>query len=89
MNKIAIILQGCDDDTRAEFVVEDKVLSMLVNVAKQINSNSDYGCQPTIHIYKDYKYYDDGTIRISGKYDIETHTYDWEATNLTKEVKNK
>ena len=84
MNKIAIILLGCDDETRAEVVVEDQVLPVLVNIAKQINSNSKYGCQPTIHIYKDYKKYDDGTIRISGKYDIETDTYDWEAIDLTE-----
>ena len=83
MNKYLITLNGCDDTTYCELELNDEELDFLVKISKEINKYSDYGCQPTISIYKDYKNLDGKRgFRICGKFDFETRTYDWEATDL-------
>ena len=81
--KYLITLNGCDDTTYCELELSDKELEFLIRISKEINKWSSYQCQPTISIYKDYKNLDGKRdFRVSGKFDIETRTYDWKANDL-------
>lgn len=88
MKNYLITLNGCDDTTECEVELTDKELEFLIKISKEINKYSTYQCEPSISIYKDYKNLDGKRdFRTSGMWDIETKTYDWEATDLTKEIK--
>lgn len=81
--KYLITLNGCDDTTYCELELSDKELEFLIRISKEINKYSTYGCQPTISIYKDYQNRDGKRdFWISGNWNTETRTYDWEATDL-------
>ena len=81
--KYLITLNGCDDTTYCELELNDKELNFLIKVSKEINKYSDYQCQPTISIYKNYKNLDGKRdFRVSGNWNVETRTYYWEATDL-------
>ena len=81
--KYLITLNGCDDTTYCELELSNKELEFLIRMSKEINKCSDYGCQPTISVYKDYKKLNGKRdFRISGKWDTKTSTYDWKATDL-------
>ena len=85
MNKYLITLNGCDDETYCELELNDKELEFLIKISKEINKYSTYQCEPSISIYKDYKNLDGKRdFRISGKWNVDTRTYDWEATYLVK-----
>ena len=89
MKKYLITLNGCEDTTYCELELNDNELEFLIKISKEINKYSDCECQPTISIYEDYKNLDGKRdFRLSGNFNIETRTYDWEATDLVQESKN-
>lgn len=88
MNKYLITLNGCDDTTYCELELADEELNFLVKISKEINKYSSYQCQPSISIYKDYIDFDGKNRFITCRnYNIETDTYEWEATDLVKDNK--
>ena len=41
---------GCDDETIAEFEFTQEEFEFLKKVFDELNTHSEYGCMPTIHI---------------------------------------
>ena len=50
VNKLYIMVRGCDDATNALVELTDDELETLKRVVESINVKSRYGCQPTINI---------------------------------------
>ena len=65
---------GCDDKTCGVFELTDKQFAFLKKLFEQLNKNSSYGCQPTIHIIYNFE-------KIEGNYkdkwDYQCKTDDW------------
>lgn len=66
--KYLIMLVGCDDTTYYETDLTEEELKFLVKIAKEINKNSRYCCQPKICIYSGYTKNENGYYAI-GCYD--------------------
>lgn len=43
---------GCDDTTSGLAIIPDKILPLFKSIIDNLNKNSQYGCMPTIEIYK-------------------------------------
>lgn len=43
---------GCDDTTKLVIDLTDKEVDVFIKICKELNKNSNYGCQPTIALYK-------------------------------------
>ena len=60
MKKYLITLNGCDDTTECEIKLTNEQFETFMQIAKEINKHSTYGCEPTISIYEKYKKDNDG-----------------------------
>ena len=52
VNKLYIMVRGCDDATNALVELNDDELKILKRVVESINAKSRYSCQPRIDITK-------------------------------------
>ena len=43
---------GCDDETRGLVNIPDEIIPWFKNFIENLNKNSQYGCMPTIEVYK-------------------------------------
>ncbi len=43
---------GCDDVTRGLAIIPEGVFPLFKNIIENLNKNSQYGCMPTIAVYK-------------------------------------
>lgn len=43
--------EGCDDTTRGLVELTDREADVVVELFKNLNKNSTYGCMPEIHMY--------------------------------------
>ena len=43
---------GCDDKTRGLVNIPDEIIPWFKNFIENLNKNSQYGCMPTIEVYK-------------------------------------
>lgn len=43
---------GCDDETCGLALIPDNILPWVKSIINNLNKNSQYGCMPTIEIYK-------------------------------------
>ena len=54
--KVLINNNGCDDTTEFELDLSEKEFNIILNFAKINNEMAKRHCQPTIAIYKNYKF---------------------------------
>lgn len=52
MQKIRVIVSGCDDSTIIEIEVSDEELTFIKTLAKKITVASTYSCKPTMQVEK-------------------------------------
>jgi len=62
MKKYLITLNGCDDTTRCEIELTNEHFEIFMQIAKEINKHSTYGCEPNISIYDNYRKDNDGYL---------------------------
>lgn len=43
---------GCDDTTHGLAIIPDEMLPLFKSIIINLNKNSQYGCMPTIEVYK-------------------------------------
>jgi hypothetical protein len=44
--------KGCDDTTRGLAIITDEDFPKFKDIIENLNKNSNYGCMPTIDVYK-------------------------------------
>lgn len=47
-----IVNRGCDDETKGLAIISDEEFPRFKQIIEDLNKNSQYGCMPTISIYK-------------------------------------
>ena len=62
MKKYLITLNGCDDTTECEIELTNEQFEIFMQIAKEINKHSTYGCEPNISIYDNYEKDNDGYL---------------------------
>lgn len=51
-NLYYIVNMGCDDETKGLAIISDEEFPRFKQIIEDLNKNSQYGCMPTISIYK-------------------------------------
>ena len=51
-NLYYIVNMGCDDETHGLAIISDEEFPRFKQIIEDLNKNSQYGCMPTISIYK-------------------------------------
>ena len=87
---------GCDDETRGLAIIPKEFFNTFKEIIENLNENSQYGCMPTIDVFKINKDIlreatdDDKPYNIlhigEKKYALKEPIYDYETDNYIKGV---
>ena len=87
---------GCDDETRGLAIIPKEFFNTFKEIIENLNENSQYGCMPTIDVFKIDKNVlreatdDDEPYNIlhlgEKKYALKEPIYDYETDNYIKGV---